>query len=115
MNVFARWRAGAAAVLATIGVVALSACIVSPGAFEASLDLRREGQFTFAYRGEIYLLALSQLADMASAADAEGEGMRHNVTAHCDALARLPISDAMESLNVSNAAAIALYAVATRS
>jgi 23S rRNA (guanosine2251-2'-O)-methyltransferase len=45
---------------------------------------------------------------------AEGEGMRHNITAHCDALARLPISDAMESLNVSNAAAIALYAVATR-
>ena len=45
---------------------------------------------------------------------AEGEGMRHNVGAHCDALARLPISHAMESLNVSNAAAIALYAVATR-
>ena len=45
---------------------------------------------------------------------AEGEGMRHNVTGHCDALARLPISERMESLNVSNAAAIALYAVATR-
>ena len=46
---------------------------------------------------------------------AEGEGMRHNITAHCDALARLPIGDAIESLNVSNAAAIALYAVAMRS
>ncbi|QYU69976.1 23S rRNA (guanosine(2251)-2'-O)-methyltransferase RlmB [Leptolyngbya sp. 15MV] len=45
---------------------------------------------------------------------AEGEGMRHNVAGHCDALARLPISSAIESLNVSNAAAIALYAVATR-
>ncbi|MBC7158701.1 MAG: 23S rRNA (guanosine(2251)-2'-O)-methyltransferase RlmB, partial [Porphyrobacter sp.] len=45
---------------------------------------------------------------------AEGEGMRQNIAAHCDALARLPISAAMESLNVSNAAAIALYAVATR-
>ncbi|RPF72452.1 23S rRNA (guanosine(2251)-2'-O)-methyltransferase RlmB [Aurantiacibacter spongiae] len=45
---------------------------------------------------------------------AEGEGMRHGVTQHCDALARLPISDAMESLNVSNAAAVALYAIATR-
>lgn len=45
---------------------------------------------------------------------AEGEGMRHNIMQHCDALARLPITDAMESLNVSNAAAIALYAVATR-
>lgn len=45
---------------------------------------------------------------------AEGEGMRHNIMQHCDALARLPISEAMESLNVSNAAAIALYAAATR-
>ncbi len=45
---------------------------------------------------------------------AEGEGMRHNVAQHCDALARLPIASAIESLNVSNAAAIALYAVATR-
>ncbi|GAA4035944.1 23S rRNA (guanosine(2251)-2'-O)-methyltransferase RlmB [Parerythrobacter jejuensis] len=45
---------------------------------------------------------------------AEGEGMRQNIEAHCDALAKLPISNAIESLNVSNAAAIALYAVATR-
>ena len=42
---------------------------------------------------------------------AEGEGMRHNTAAHCDALAKLPISARMESLNVSNAAAVALYAV----
>ena len=46
---------------------------------------------------------------------AEGEGMRHNIASHCDALANLPISDAIESLNVSNAAAIALYAIAARS
>jgi 23S rRNA (guanosine2251-2'-O)-methyltransferase len=45
---------------------------------------------------------------------AEGEGLRHNIAAHCDTLARLPIGEAMESLNVSNAAAIALYAAATR-
>jgi 23S rRNA (guanosine2251-2'-O)-methyltransferase len=45
---------------------------------------------------------------------AEGEGMRHNIEAHCDALAKLPISSAIESLNVSNAAAIALYASITR-
>jgi 23S rRNA (guanosine2251-2'-O)-methyltransferase len=45
---------------------------------------------------------------------AEGEGLRHNIMQHCDALARLPISAAIESLNVSNAAAIALYAAATR-
>jgi 23S rRNA (guanosine2251-2'-O)-methyltransferase len=44
---------------------------------------------------------------------AEGEGMRQNTESHCDALAKLPISDRIESLNVSNAAAIALYAAAT--
>ena len=37
-------------------------------------------------------------------------GLRPNTREHCDALARLPISDAVESLNVSNAAAVALYA-----
>lgn len=45
---------------------------------------------------------------------AEGEGLRHNSMAHCDILAKLPISLRMESLNVSNAAAIALYAAASR-
>jgi 23S rRNA (guanosine2251-2'-O)-methyltransferase len=45
---------------------------------------------------------------------AEGAGLRHNSREHCDALAKLPITDAIESLNVSNAAAVALYAATAR-
>ena len=44
---------------------------------------------------------------------AEGPGLRPNTREHCDALARLPIGDAVESLNVSNAAAVSLYAAST--
>ena len=45
---------------------------------------------------------------------AEGTGLRPNTREHCDALAQLPIEDAIESLNVSNAAAVALYAARAR-
>jgi 23S rRNA (guanosine2251-2'-O)-methyltransferase len=45
---------------------------------------------------------------------AEGEGVRRLVREHCDFSARLPIAPAMESLNVSVACGIALYALAAR-
>ena len=44
---------------------------------------------------------------------AEGSGLRHNTRRHCDRLVRIDIAQDSESLNVSIAAAIALYA-ATR-
>ena len=39
----------------------------------------------------------------------EGVGIRHLVKQNCDLLAKISIADNVESLNASNAAAIALY------
>lgn len=58
--------------------------------------------------------ATHDLGNVALVLGAEGEGMRRLTTDKCDRMARLPISPSVESLNVSNAAAVALYALSVK-
>lgn len=57
-----------AAMLLVVLAAALGACLLTPGKFTSSLDLRRDGRFSFAYTGEIHMLMLSKLAQMGSKA-----------------------------------------------
>jgi hypothetical protein len=40
----------------------LASCLLAPGRFTSTLDLRKDGRFSFTYLGEIHMLALSKLA-----------------------------------------------------
>lgn len=56
-------RIGAAGLVAAL-TLTLSACLLTPGKFVSALDLRKDGQFTFAYKGEMSLYGITQLAAM---------------------------------------------------
>jgi 23S rRNA (guanosine2251-2'-O)-methyltransferase len=82
----------------------------------AALDTLRENGFTaigLDERGEKILGDAVIPAKTVLVLGAEGDGMRPKVREHCDVLARLPTQGPIASLNVSNAAAVALFAAAT--
>ena len=64
--------------------------------------------------GEDDFAALSLRAPLALVLGAEGKGLRQLTKETCDHVARLNLPGAIQSLNVSNAAAIALYVAAQK-
>lgn len=82
-------------------------------------ELQELGYVLIGLAGEAPL-DLEQAAEAAGAAPlglvlgAEGPGLRSKTRETCDALARIPSAAEFASLNVSNAAAVALYATRSR-
>jgi len=74
-------------------------------------DLSKHGFWRVALTGEgdSTLMEAVSTGDIALVLGSEGAGIRRLVRERCEASASIPISAHVESLNVSNAAAIALY------
>ncbi|MCB9988261.1 MAG: 23S rRNA (guanosine(2251)-2'-O)-methyltransferase RlmB [Rhodospirillales bacterium] len=102
------------------GVLAKTACGAVehvPVAYETNLTrsletLQENGFFVIGLdeRGED-IAGLSVPDKCVLVLGAEGPGLRRLVKEQCDTLARLPMNGPMPSINVSNAAAVALYAL----
>lgn len=102
-GVLAKAAAGAIELVPHVRVVNLGRSIET---------LRSLGYLTVALEGEAELGLADALDGNRSAAiivGAEGKGLRPGVAEACEKRARIPIAPAIESLNVSVAAAIALY------
>ncbi len=101
-GVLAKTASGAVEIVPIVRVTNLS---------RALEQLRKGGFWTigFAESGRKPLAALDLSGKVALVLGAEGEGLRRLTMERCDLIARLPTNPPIGSLNVSNAAAIALY------
>ncbi len=89
-----------------------------PVAYETNLTrsieaLQEAGYFAvgLAEEGEASLASFKTHDKLLLVLGAEGDGLRRLVREQCDSLVALPTAGALSSLNVSNAAAVALYGV----
>ncbi|MEM9468627.1 MAG: 23S rRNA (guanosine(2251)-2'-O)-methyltransferase RlmB [Pseudomonadota bacterium] len=106
------------------GTLAKTACGAVehvPVAYETNLTrtlelLQKEGYFAIALdeRGETEISELPIYKRCVLVLGAEGDGLRRLVREQCDVLTRLDSQGPIPCLNVSNAAAVALYAMAMK-
>jgi 23S rRNA (guanosine2251-2'-O)-methyltransferase len=87
---------------------------------DAMVELRDMGFVLIGLDGEAEMtlgekLATTGTRPVAIVLGAEGPGLREKTRETCDALVKIPFLGGFGSLNVSNAAAVALYAAVTRS
>jgi 23S rRNA (guanosine2251-2'-O)-methyltransferase len=97
---------------AAAGAIELVAHVRAVNLGRAIETLRSLGYVTVALEGEAELSledALNDKRPVALVLGAEGKGLRPAVAEACEKRARIPIAPVMESLNVSAAAAVALY------
>jgi len=57
--------------LALVAPLLLTGCLITPGKFGSHLSLMKDGTFSYSYKGEIQLLALSKLAEMGAKSEDE--------------------------------------------
>jgi 23S rRNA (guanosine2251-2'-O)-methyltransferase len=90
--------------------------VAVPNLVRALTELKERGFLTVGLdsAGESDLSGCALRVPLALVLGAEGKGLRQLTRATCDIRARLDLPGAIKSLNVSNAAAVALYVAATR-
>lgn len=98
---------------ASSGGIEIVPLIVVTNLAQSMEILKRQGFWCVGLDGEAKRAIAEAKLDHKTALvlGAEGAGLRRLTTERCDLLVKLPISPDMESLNVSNAAAVALYAL----
>lgn len=106
------------------GVLAKTACgavdhvhVALETNLSRALEELREGGFFIIgldERGGQSIADIKPGGKVAAVLGSEGEGIRRLVTEHCDAMVRLPTGGPIASLNVSNAAAVVLFALSGR-
>ena len=96
---------------AAAGAVETVPCVAVVNIARAIEALQGLGRYCVGLAGEAEMMIGDTPKDtpMALVLGAEGAGLRKLVGETCDARVRIPIAPAMESLNVSTAAAVSLY------